>query len=104
MPALLLERLPLPSFQVYGAFSVVMLAVALLYTHHTVVTLQEAPIDGIESSEAGDSQEKTLLADNSASLVDIFRAVNLSLPYDQYKLNFLYLFSSESWCVWVSCF
>ena len=27
---------------------------------------------------------------------------NLTLPYDSYKLNFLWVLTSEAWCVWVS--
>ena len=121
MPALLLERLPLPSLQTYVTLSVVFLASALLYTHHTVITSQsrtdgqgvvdqtswnEQPFslqmskNSMEREAAPDlgSEEEVL----DAETLEMLGRTNLTLPYDSYEMNFLWVLSSEHWCVWVS--
>jgi len=151
MPAILLERLPLPSLQTYVTISVVFLASALLYTHHTVITAQSAvsmqesrttsvpPEEHVSSLKSylmsepePDSEVQTkkgLLEEQMSNLKSYFservpdpepeaevglldaemlemlgemESGNLTLPYDSYELNFLWVLTSEAWCVWVS--
>ena len=121
MPAVLLERLPLPSLQTYVTISVVFLASALLYTHHTVITAQSA----VAMQESGTtaapleeqvSKRKSYLMSEPEPNLDQQQVVeslldpemfemepgNLTLPYESYELNFLWVLTSEAWCVWVS--
>lgn len=152
MPALLLERLPLPSLQTYVTISVVFLASALLYTHHTVITAQSAvamdesrtttaPLEeqvskqksylmsdpdpdpkvqaeeGLLEEQVSDLKtysksepvpdpepqtEEGLLEAEMLEMLGEMESGNVTLPYDSYKLNFLWVLTSEAWCVWVS--
>lgn len=105
MPAILLERLPLPSLQTYVTTSIALLAVALLYTHQNMLSIQEAAIQIPDES----SQPDNILLQNIASpspsedTEENFHAINHTLPYDSYGMNFIFVLTSEAWCIWVSC-
>ncbi|KAK0062620.1 E3 ubiquitin-protein ligase AMFR [Biomphalaria pfeifferi] len=93
MPALILERLPLPSLQTYISFSVVMLGLASFYAHQTVNTILNFNPDNQIQEELGLPQE----------------LVNITLPYnrDEHFLNMVYIMRVETWCIWTlvnSCY
>lgn len=93
MPAILLERLPLPSLHTYISFSVLILALASFYAHQTVnAKLNFDPQTQIEE-ELGLPPE----------------LANITLPYaqDQHFLNMVYIMRVETWCIWTlvnSCY
>ncbi|GFN91355.1 E3 ubiquitin-protein ligase amfr-like protein [Plakobranchus ocellatus] len=93
MPAILLERLPLPSLHTYISFSVLFLALATFYAHQTVTAkLSFDPNTQLEE-ELGLPPELT----------------NLTLPYgeDEHFYNMLYIMRIETWCIWTlvnSCY
>ena len=116
----------MPSLQTYVSISVICLASALLYTHHTVVTSQSAvalkeamvshnfqdahpPTEGQSVNvldwrlvaSAKDEQQSGEDGDvlDSLGVMDIG---NITLPYDSYRMNFMWVLTSEAWCVWVS--
>ena len=88
MPVILLERIPLPSLRTYTGFSVVLLACAVFYAHQFVQTAKNEGIE-IPVSDMTRGNE-----------VDI-HYVNVSLPYDSYIWNMVYVMTTEAWCVWV---
>ncbi|XP_076470742.1 E3 ubiquitin-protein ligase AMFR-like isoform X2 [Babylonia areolata] len=122
MPAVLLERVPLPSLQTYVTLSVVFLASALLYTHHTVITAQSADNIQDQGVTPRDVQEEVppilsntlesdiepkpeILEENALDpetldLMAEMESGNLTLPYESYEMNFLWVLTSEAWCVW----
>ncbi|KAK7115460.1 E3 ubiquitin-protein ligase AMFR-like isoform X2 [Littorina saxatilis] len=117
MPAVLLERLPLPSLQTYVTLSVIFLASSLLYTHHTVitgqtaVTLQDAVVTTTQIEEQSSSlrgwipepEIKEPVAGEDADIYEslgIQEPINMTLPYDNYQENFLWVLFTEAWCVW----
>lgn len=87
MPAILLERLPLPSLQTYISFSALILALATFYAHQTVRT--KLNFDLNESSEDGVGLPPEL--------------ENITLPYgeDEHFWNLLHIMTVEPWCIWV---
>lgn len=87
MPVILLERIPLPSLRTYTGFSVVLLACAVFYAHQFVQTAKNEGIE-IPVSDMTRGNE-----------VDI-HYVNVSLPYDSYIWNMVYVMTTEAWCVW----
>ncbi|KAL8566315.1 hypothetical protein ACOMHN_050433 [Nucella lapillus] len=129
MPAVLLERVPLPSLQTYVTLSVVFLASALLYTHHTVITAQtavhlhefetgkETSVEELLASASSSGSSSSILDPevepgpdiiheeigvdpDSLELTAEMEPGNLTLPYDSYEMNFLWVLTSEAWCVW----
>ncbi|KAK7500282.1 hypothetical protein BaRGS_00008505 [Batillaria attramentaria] len=122
MPAILLERLPLPSLQTYVAASVALLAVALLYTHHAVLTtptLSMVEKEAMAAMQSPSSLQQSPAEDPGPSFFDLLRfdispeesdpdaeaeedldSGNLTLPYDTYGMNFMFMLTSEAWCVW----
>jgi hypothetical protein len=125
MPTVLLERLPLPSLQTYVMCSVVFLASALLYAHHTVINghitphidnsiiEHESVIDHASAAEKWQSLwsdhqhgKSDAATDNEAAeeLLPDFDPANMTLPFKNYDANFLWVLCTEGWCVWVSKF
>ncbi|KAH9502409.1 hypothetical protein Btru_075610 [Bulinus truncatus] len=93
MPALILERLPLPSLQTYISFSILLLALAAFYAHQTVNTILNFNPDSQVEEELGLPPE----------------LANITLPYDrdQHFLNMVYIMRVETWCIWTlvnSCY
>ena len=85
MPVILLERIPLPSLRAYTGLSVVLLACAVFYAHQFVLTAED---EGLEIPITADQD------------VDV-HYLNVSLPYDSYVWNMVYVMTTEAWCVWV---
>ena len=85
MPVILLERIPLPSLRAYTGFSVILLACAFFYAHQFVQTAEN---EGLEIPIPDED-------------VDV-HYLNVSLPYDSYVWNMVYVMTTEAWCVWVS--
>lgn len=120
MPAILLERLPLPSLQTYVGASVGLLAIALLYTHNAVLIAQtlmmehqhtamdmQSPLQSSPVSEGPESPfpfYDLIHRDKSTAEVSEvdgeMEPANLTLPYDSYGMNFMFILTSEAWCVW----
>ena len=90
MPVILLERIPLPSLRAYTGFSVILLACAVFYAHQFVQTAKDTGME-IPFSE--------MVNENG---VDDIQYLNVSLPYDSYVWNMVYVMTTEAWCVWVS--
>ncbi|XP_035829524.1 E3 ubiquitin-protein ligase AMFR [Aplysia californica] len=87
MPAILLERLPLPSLRSYVSFSVLVLALATFYAHQTVRTKMNFNPDTEVVEELGLPPE----------------LANITLPYsnDEHFYNLMYVMRVETWCIWV---
>lgn len=81
MPVILLERIPLPSLQAYTGFSVILLACALFYAHQLIQSHFETDAS----------------LDDSGAYSHL---LNVSLPYDSYFWNMVYVMTTEAWCVW----
>ena len=93
MPAIFLERLPMPSLRTYVSGSVVLLALATFYAHQTVRAKINYNPDTAEMT--GNYLPPDL--------------VNLTLPYhsDEHFLNLLFVMRVETWCIWAlvnSCY
>ena len=88
MPVILLERIPLPSLRAYTGFSVILLACAVFYAHQVVQTAQTDGLDLINNQP--DVEDDTP------------QYMNVSLPYDNFIWNMVYVMTAEAWCVWVS--
>lgn len=90
MPVILLERIPLPSLRAYTGFSLILLACAVFYAHQVVQTAQS---EGLEIPVTVGHD-----VDNDGAM----QYMNVSLPYDTYIWNMVYVMTAEAWCVWVS--
>lgn len=88
MPVILLERIPLPSLRAYTGFSVILLACAVFYAHQFVQTAKDKGME-IPFSD--------MVSENG---VDDIQYLNVSLPYDSYVWNMVYVMTTEAWCVW----
>ncbi|KAL4234654.1 hypothetical protein ACF0H5_006295 [Mactra antiquata] len=92
MPVILLERIPLPSLRAYTGFSVVLLACALFYAHQVVLNAEsvglEIPVVSVEQLDDGSFNNNEI------------QYMNVSLPYDAYVWNMMYVMTAEAWCVW----
>ncbi|KAK6185228.1 hypothetical protein SNE40_007506 [Patella caerulea] len=134
MPAISLERIPLPSLQTYTSISAVLLACCLLYAHQTVMSTDtviitpitdDIKIGSLKSAEAINSTpEKLEVPVKSANPYEILTGqkddtteikvikstedtietfdenVNITLPYDSYAWNMVFILTTEVWCVW----
>ena len=91
MPAILLERLPLPSLHTYISLSVLFLALATFYAHQTV----RAKLDFDPNA-----QLDLDVVDLSNLSSDYW---NVSLPYgkDEHFMNMVHVMTVETWCIWV---
>lgn len=88
MPVILLERIPLPSLRAYTGFSVILLACAVFYAHQVVQTARS------EGLEIPVHMNPELEGDGT------MQYMNVSLPYDNYIWNMVYVMTAEAWCVW----
>lgn len=119
MPAVLLERLPLPSLQTYVTCSVVFLAAALMYAHHTVINGHTAADPGVGAQQpfsktaqssvqwqlpwmeqSQNTPEMQLVDDTGEEAFGDLDSVNFTLPFDNYEENFAWVLCTEGWCVW----
>ncbi|XP_048254927.1 E3 ubiquitin-protein ligase AMFR-like isoform X1 [Haliotis rufescens] len=100
MPAILLERIPLPSLQTYTAFSTVLLTCALFYTHQTVTS---TPFESLEQEVDAPIKTEVPVTENLSEddpEIMISDPWNTTLPYDSYEWNFLFVMTTQAWCVW----
>lgn len=91
MPVTLLERIPLPSLRAYTGFSLVLLACAVFYAHQVVQTAEN---EGLDIPIVNPMHEAEQPGDVTVQYM------NVSLPYDSYLWNMVYVMTAEAWCVW----
>ncbi|BFZ19181.1 hypothetical protein BsWGS_22220 [Bradybaena similaris] len=101
MPAILLERLPLPSLRTYISFSVLTLGLAFYHAHRTVTQISSKMNFHVEYS----SGENIEFIGEDLPL----ELSNVTLPYpsDEHLLNVLYVMRLGTWSVWTlvnSCY
>ncbi|XP_041375159.1 E3 ubiquitin-protein ligase AMFR-like [Gigantopelta aegis] len=93
MPAILLERIPLPSLQFYTSFTVLLLASAIFYAHQSVTDVGETPPTATTEPEITSNDVDVSITPG--------QMLNHTLPYDTYHWNFLFVLTTETWCVWI---
>lgn len=96
MPAILLERLPLPSLRTYITFSVLTLGLALYHAHRTVTQIGTKLNFHVEYSS---SENIEYIGEDLPP-----ELTNVTLPYprEEHLLNMLYVMRLGTWSVWVS--